>query len=94
LTSGGVNVCASVKIVKYGQVQCLTKENTPISDGALSLKVGDKPYNCISNVVSACNYQTSATLLTVTSLVLDLSTSTITITGTGFSGFATSLPHF
>ena len=66
IVSGTTNVCASVKIVKYGQVQCLTKENLMLTDGALALKVGDKTYDCIKS--PACNYQTSATLLTVTSL--------------------------
>lgn len=92
VTQSGIDICTSVTIVKYGQVQCLTKENLVISDGPLSLRVGDYIANCTSD--TACNYQTSSTLLTVVSLTKDLATSTITIAGTGFTGFISSTPMF
>jgi hypothetical protein len=84
LVSGTVDICASVSIKKYGELQCLTKEKIVVVDTALSLKVGTTIFAC-SGVNSECNYQTSATLLTVTSLTNSDDLTTVTIVGTNFT---------
>ena len=55
-----------------------------ITDKPLSLKVGTTIFAC-SGVNSECNYQTSATLLTVTTLTKSADSTTVTIVGTNFT---------
>jgi hypothetical protein len=84
LVSGTLDICASVTIKKYGELQCLTKERVAVADGALSLRVGTTVFAC-SGVNSECNYQTSASLLTVTTLTKSADLTTVTIEGTNFT---------
>ncbi len=84
LVSGTVDICASVTIKKYGELQCLTKEKLVVVDGALSLKVGTTIFAC-SGVNSECNYQTSDTLLSVTSFASSADLLSVTIVGTNFT---------
>jgi len=88
LVSGTVDICASVSIKKYGELQCLTKEKNMVVDSALSLKVGTTIFAC-SGVNSECNYQTSAILLSVTSLLFGESAdlTTVTIIGSNFTAY-------
>ncbi len=87
-TAAGVDICASVSIKKYGELQCLTKERLAIIDGSLSLKVGSTLFAC-SGTNSECNYQTSESLLTVTTLVKSADLTQVTISGTNFLAFNT-----
>ena len=87
LVSGTVDICASVSIKKYGELQCLTKEKIAVADGPLSLKVGTTIYAC-SGVNSECNYQTSASFITVTDLRMSADLKTVTIVGTNLSAYA------
>ena len=91
INSANVDICASVTIKKYGEVQCLTKENL-IVDSDLQLKVGSSIYPC-QGQNGECNFKTSDSLITVNSLA-KLTSDTVTITGTGFSGLSGFSPKF
>jgi hypothetical protein len=59
----------------------------------LKLKINNVITDC-SGVNGECNYETSATLATVTSIVQGSDSQTININGAGFSTFSGYTPRF
>ncbi|TNV88211.1 hypothetical protein FGO68_gene8985 [Halteria grandinella] len=86
-TSTNYDICQSVKMLKYGDFQCKTKQMT-IGATSFKLKVGSTSYSC-SGSNGECNYETQTTFPSISTATATDSYS-IQFTGTGFttlSGF-------
>lgn len=89
-----VDICASATVSKYGQLLCKTKENLAVPAGSsLKLKINGNITEC-TGLNGECDYQTSATLATVTSITSDSDLKTVNINGAGFSTFSGYSAHF
>jgi len=82
VTSLGIDICQTVKIPKYGQVQCLTKLGLALKDEILSLRVNNVVYTCVPKVDGACNYSTSTNFPVVTNV--SMTDNNFKLSGNGF----------
>ena len=81
MTSGNVDICASVTIKSYGVVNCLSKDAT-VASTTLKAKVGTSTAAC--KTAANCAFATSTTLPSVTSVVAESDLKTLTLTGANF----------
>jgi hypothetical protein len=67
IEGSNVQLCSSINIVDYAQVQCVTKVAT-LSSVTLSVKIGSLSYTC--ETASDCSYSTSLSMPNVASVAL------------------------
>jgi len=82
--SAGASICEKVTIVKYGEVQCLTKAQEIPAASAIQVKHASKVHECANTDASKCKYEQLKTASFPEVLSLTKTSSVVVFTGKNF----------